>query len=174
MSSVVSWLMDLFGQSLRLALVIIVAAVLNLLLFYAGLFAWDMFKDTDMGGNFSHIHPALYHLLGVVVALTPYWQSSLQLAVAAVASTLGLAALLQIAGLRRLLFDPLSLPLKWLWSIGLTLMLAGPLSRYDGRLDFRTFVFLLLPCMLCVLLPVMRSVSRVLPDIPMLLGGDQR
>lgn len=162
---VVSYVGELIGQAVRLACVVLFATLLNLMLFSVNTVSLAMFRDTGMVGQFSSMHPALYDTLSSLVELTPYWQSSLQLAVAAVCGALGVAVLMQLSGLRRLLFEPLPLPLKGLWAVLIALLLAVPVAHYDGRLAYLEYVWLLLPTMLCVLIPVVGASSRIVPDM---------
>jgi len=170
--AVLSFLKALPGELARLAMATLGVALLNLLLFYAGWYAWALYTHTHTGTHFARLHPEAYQRISDIVAMTPYWQPSLSLAVAAVAGTFVIGTAIQLPGLRKWVFDPLPLPLKGLWAVGLSLLLAFPFAGYDARLaSWEAYACLLLPGMLCLLLPAMRSVSRLVPDLSMLLSG---
>jgi len=165
------YVMELMGEVVRLVFACLSAALFNLLLFGSGLLVWGLLSQTGMDGNFSDSHALAYELLGITVTLTPYWQNALLLAAAAVCGTLVMAVPLQVLGLRRFLFDPLAWPLKVIWAAALTLLLAIPVSHYDGRFAYMEYVYLLFPGMLVVLLPVVRAASHLLPDISRLFDS---
>lgn len=165
------YIKNLIGEAVRLALAYLSAAAFNLLLFGGGLLAWSLLSTTGMDGSFSDTHTLAYELLGITVTLTPYWQNALLLAAAAVCGALVMAVPLQVLGLRRFLFDPLAWPMKAVWAVALTLLLAIPVSHYDGRFAYMEYVYLLFPGMLVVLLPVVRAVSHLLPDISRLFDA---
>jgi len=167
-----NYLKDLLETFVRLALVTLFTAVLNLLLFYAGWYAWELYKSTHMGEQFARLHPTEHHLLGEVISLTPYWHSSLQLAVAVMLCALGAAVLAQLSGIRRLLYIPFPLALRVLWAVPLAMLLAVPVAQYDARLaDWQAYVMLLLPGMLSVLPSAMRAAGSLLPDVTLLVAG---
>ena len=170
LSSVWSYVRDVLEESVRLALATGLAAVLNFLLFQVGLSAWDMYQSTHMGAEFASRHPEAHRLLGEVIALTPYWHTSLQLAAASMLGALAVAVPAQVLGIRRLLFDPLSLLFRISWAVALAMLLAVPVGSYDTRLGaWHSYVILLLPGMVCALFPAMRAARCLLPDVTALL-----
>ena len=165
LQAVFSYFLDVIVQAVRLALAVLFATLLNLLLFSADMLSLAMFRHTDMGGQFSQLHPTLFGMLNSVVELVPYWQSSLHLAVVAVCGTLAVALVTQFLGLRRLLFDPLPLSLKILCALFLAVLLAAPVAHYDGRLDYLDYVWLLFPGVACVLPPGVSASRELVPDM---------
>lgn len=171
MERIMTYVKDVLETAVRLTLATGLAAVLNFLLFQVGLAAWDMYQSTDMGGEFASLHPAAHRLLGELIALTPYWHTSLQLAAVAMLGALVVAVPAQVLGIRRLLFDPLSLFLRMFWAVALAMLLAVPVGRYDTRLDaWHSYVILLLPGAACVLFSAMRAARCLLPDLTALFS----
>jgi len=172
LTDALEYIKNLLGAVVRLVLATLFTALLNLLLFYVGLFSLDMVNETRMGEYFSRLHPQVYHLLVETLALTPYWPNSLKFALAAMLCALAASAVAQMLGIRRLLFTPLPLLMKGLWAVGLSMLLAVPMAQYDARLDsWHAYAVLLLPGMFCVLFPVMRAAGCLLPDMTALIAG---
>jgi len=172
MEQVLSYVNDVLRELFRLLMVVLGTVLLNFALLHAGRVAWRVYGETPAGQHFTEINPQTTGLIYEVLALMPYSQTSLELALAAMVCALAVMALMQISGLLRVLYDRLPLVLRLLWPFVLVLLFASPYAAYDGRLDsYQCYVYLLLPGMFCVLWPAMRAVRRVLPDITVLLSA---
>jgi len=166
MEQVLSYLKDVLRELIRLALAALGAALLNLLLLHAGNIAWRVYGETHIGEHFAKMNAETYRLINDVFALTPYWQISLDLALAAMLCMLAAISLMQVSGLLRLLYDPLPTALRLLWPVVLALLFASPYAAYNDRLDsYQAGVYMLLPGMFCVLWPGIKVVRRRLPDL---------
>ncbi len=171
MEQVLSYVNDVLRELARLLMAVLGTVLLNFALLNAGKVAWRVYSETHTGQHFTEINPETAELINEVLALTPYSQTSLELALAAMTCALAAMALMQISGLLRLLYDRLPLVLRLLWPVALALLFALPYAAYDARLySYQGYVYLLLPGMFCVLWPAMKAVRRVLPDITVLFS----
>jgi hypothetical protein len=166
MESLLSYLKDALLEVTRLVFATLAASLLNVLLLHAGKVAWRLYGETHTGEHFATINPASSRLIEDVFSLTPYWQTSINLALASMFCVLLVITVMQISGLLRCLYDSLPVVLRLLWPVGLALLFASPYAAYDGQLDsYRVYVFLLLPGMFCLFWPAIKAVRRLLPDL---------
>jgi len=171
MEQVLSYLKDVLLEVTRLVFVTLGASLLNVLLLHAGRIAWRVYGETHTGEHFATINPASSRLIDDVFSLMPYWQTSIDLALASMFCVLLVISVMQMSGLLRLLYDSLPVVLRLLWPVGLALLFASPYAAYDGQLDsYRVYVFLLLPGMFCVFWPGIKAVRRLLPDLSALFS----
>ncbi|OIO70234.1 MAG: hypothetical protein COW19_08055 [Zetaproteobacteria bacterium CG12_big_fil_rev_8_21_14_0_65_55_1124] len=171
MEQVLSYVKDALQELARLLLATLGVVLLNFALLYAGKVAWRVYGETHTGQYFAEINPEAARLINEVLALTPYSQTSLELALAAMLCVLVIVSLMQVSGLLRVLYDPLPLLLRLLWPVVLTLLFALPYAAYDARLDsYQCYVYLLLPGIFCLFWSAMKAVRRLVPDISVLLS----
>jgi hypothetical protein len=171
MEQVLSYVNDVLRGLIRLLMAVLGAALLNFVLLHVGKVVWRVYGETHTGQHFAEINPEVSLLVNEVLALVPYSQTSLELALAAAACALAAMALMQISGMLRMVYDRLPMLVRLLLPVALTLLFALPYAAYDGRLDsYQCYVYLLLPGMFCVLWPALRAVRHLLPDLTVLLS----
>ena len=171
MEQVLSYLKDVLLELTRLVFVTLGVVLLNILLLHAGKIAWRVYGETHTGEHFATINPASSRLIDDVFSMTPYWQTSIDLALAAMLCVLLVISVMQISGLLRLLYDSLPVMLRLLWPVALALLFASPYSAFDGRLDsYQAYVYMLLPGLFCGLWPGMKAVRRLLPNLTVLFS----
>jgi len=167
-----SYVKDVLFELARLVFVTLMAALLNTLLLHAGKIAWRVFGETHAGEHFTTINPVTARLIDDVFSMTPYWQTSIDLALAAMLCVVLGISIMQISGLLRLLYDRSPVVLRLLWPVALALLFASPYAAFDARLDsYQTYVYLLLPGLYCGLWPGMKAVRRQLPDLTTLFSA---
>lgn len=166
------YLRDVIQGCVRISLATLGAALLNLFLLHAGEIAWRLYGETHTGAHFSTMNPALHALINDVLAMQPYWQTSIDLALAAMLCVLIVIPVLQASGLLRLLYDPLPWVLRLLLPVALLMVFAPLYASFDAELDsYRAYICLLLPGMFCVLWPGMRALRAVVPDVAVLFSA---
>ncbi|MDQ6971775.1 MAG: hypothetical protein Q9M30_03930 [Mariprofundaceae bacterium] len=169
MNELLTYLKDALKECIRLAMAGVWAAVANLGLLHLAAYAWVLYSHTPTGEQFASLHPGRVQMVTEVVALTPYWQTAVSLAVGSLLFALALIALMQVSGLLRLAYDSLPAMLRLLWPVPLALIFATFYDGLEGRLDaYQAYVFVLLPGMFCVFWPVMKAIRRLAPDLTML------
>jgi len=172
MEQVLSYLKDALRELIRLLMATLGVVLLNLALLSAGRIAWRVYGETHTGEHFAAMNPGASRLINDVFTMTPYWQASLGLALAAMLCILVAISLMQVSGLLRLLYDPLPSALRLLWPVPLALLCASSYAAFDGRLDsYQAYVYMLLPGMFCVLWPGLKAVRRLLPDLTVLFSA---
>jgi len=163
------YLKEIFQSGVKVSLAVFGAVMLNLFLLHSGEIIWRMYGETHAGNHFSKIEPATHTLINDVFAMVPFWQTSIDLALAVLLCVLIVIPVLQASGLLRLLYDRLPISLRLLLPVVLSLIFASPYASFDARLDsYQAYVYLLLPGMYCVLWSGMRFVRRCVPDVTML------
>ena len=166
MTAIGDYLRDVADALSRLIAVTIAAAVVNCGLIYGGWYAWEVFTHTYSGETFKALHPERTQLIEEFFSILPYWQTALELAVAATVFTFVVGMVCQFIYLRHLLYSSLWGPLKLIWAVGLAFALAWLLWRYDTSLSsYYAYVIIIMPAMLVVLFGCMTAAQRVMPDI---------
>jgi len=174
MDELMTYLKDALKECIRLAMAGVWAAVVNLGLLHLAAYAWVLYSHTPTGEQFAGLHPDRAQMVAGVVALTPYWQTAVSLALGSLLFVLALIALMQASGLLRLAYDNLPALLRLLWPVPLALIFATFYDGLEGRLDaYQAYVFVLLPGMFCVFWPVMKATRRLVPDLTMLASTSQ-
>ena len=172
MEQLLSYSKNILQSLIRLGVSLAGATLLNLLLMQGGMMAWRVYGETHTGQYFAEINPQTHRQIEEVFALTPYWQTSFDLALAGLLGCLTVLSVLQVTGLLRLLYDPLPAFVRLLWPVALALLLASPYAAFDARLDSTmAYAYLSLPTMFCLLWPAMTAVRRLLPDLTMLFSA---
>jgi len=171
MELVLSYLKDVLRELIRLVIALLGAALLNFILLNSGKVAWRVYGETHTGQHFSTINPETSRLIDDIFSMTPYWHTSIELALAAMLCVLLVISAMQISGLLRLLYDSQPVMLRLLWPVALALLFASSYAAFDGRLDsYQAYVYLLLPGLFCGLWPGMKAVRRLLPDLTVLFS----
>ncbi len=168
--SIFDYLQTLLEELARLLAATVGTALLNCIWIYGGWYMWKVLMSTYSGKVFEEGNPETAALIKEFFSILPYWQTAAELAVASMLFTLAVALVCQFIYLRHLLYSTLWGPLKLVWPVALSFALAWLLQRYDASLSsYASYVIILLPSMVCVIFPAMKSAQRIMPDIGTLI-----
>jgi hypothetical protein len=158
------WFRLVLGTGRDMLLKAALIAALTYAVFYFVRALWSVYRHTPVGKTFIlEINPVLARNVDHLLFGYDLWQLALHLTLAALYVCLCMGMISQLFFLKRYFFDARALPVRLLWTIGLSLLASGYLDSSPLVPSELTFV-LVVPVVLLLQNSAFEFAGRLLPE----------